>query len=119
MAFFAAVLLTWAFSYLLGLSELDRLPTFLPWGIWTIVVCTPGVLAWYEDWVPLVNKLFGMAGFTLLLLCFVLRQDAAILLLPTDALNPDLWPTLYALLNMVVPFGLAATGMARIAILRE
>ena len=58
----------------------------------------------------------GLVSYTMFAAYYITMQAHYLALAPTNAEYPDLWPTLYMVLNLLAPIGLVTIGVARMAV---
>ena len=115
-----AVLLLWVSTALLpGLQQGGAFLPLLVWAIWTLILFLCGWAAWTDDYLAtLINRVAGLVSYTMLVIYYITMQATYLAFIPTDLTpdNPDLWPTLYLVINLAIPSLLVTTGIARTAV---
>ena len=118
MWFFLAVLLLWGTTSILGRQDEFILPPLVQWGWWTASSYLCGVAAIKESFTSLQDRLMGLFGFTMFVLYQTSQVDTVLDFLPTDASNPDLWPTVFLAVNLLGPVLLVCAGCMKATVQR-
>ena len=117
MLLFMAVLLLWVSTGLLpSLQQGGAFPSLLVWAVWTFVLFLCGWAAWTDDYLSLVNRVAGLVSYTMLVIYYITMQSQYLAFIPTNMDYPDLWPTLYLVINLTAPIGLVTVGIVRTAL---
>lgn len=114
-----AVLLVWVVTALLARPEASIAPSIAVWAAWTVTLFLPGVTALEESWTATHTRVFGIIGYMLLTLYYVTQGSTYTAFLPTDADRPYLWPSVYLMVNLVLPIALVVAGCGRGAVQRR
>ena len=118
MWFLAATLILFGSTF-----ELDRwghwaLPEVTLWAWWTFQLYVCGVAAATGRYMTLPDRLLGLFGFALMVVYYRVAWDTFIKFLPTDAANPDLWPTIFLTVNLLGPLLVTTVGLLAPAVQR-
>ena len=119
MWFFVAVLLLWGTTFELARWESAMLPPVTRWMWWTCVLYVCGIATTSERYVRMADRIMGLFGFCLLMIYYRIASDTYITFLPTDADNPDLWPTVFLAVNLLGPLALVIAGLMSNAVQRR
>ena len=113
MWFFLAVLFLWGTTAVLGRQDEWVLPPLVEWGWWTVCLYTCGTAAVSERFTQLHTRVMGLFGFSLLAVYYTTMAGQYMEFLPTDADNPDLWPTVFLTVNLLGPLTVVSLGCMR------
>jgi len=113
---FAAVLLLWLITE--AVEAGGAYPPLLIWALWTSALFLCGAASWADVYLTLTNRVAGLAAYTMLTVYYITMQAEYLQFIPSDADYPDLWPTLYMVINLVSPIGLVTVGILRMAVQR-
>ena len=119
MWFFAAVLVVWGTTATIGRWDVAVLPPVVAWGWWTVTLYACGTAATAERFRTLDAKLLGMFGYALVVIYYTTQSAAYLALLPSDAGRPDLWPTVFVVVNFLGPLVLVTVGCLGAGVQRE
>ena len=115
MRLFFAVLILWAAT-----ASIERwgggLPPVIVWVWWTSALMLCGASAWADIYLSLAQRVAGLIAYTMLAAYYITQQATYLTFIPTDPNYPDLWATIYLVVNLVAPIGLTTTGIIRMAI---
>ena len=114
MRLFVAVLLLWVSTQ--ALERGGFIPPLALWAWWTSSLFLCGAAAWADTYLSLPNRVAGLVSYTMFAAYYITMQAHYLALVPTNAEYPDLWPTLYMVLNLLAPIGLVTIGVARMAV---
>ena len=115
MRIFFAVLLLWGAT-----AAIERWgggsPPIIVWVWWTSALHLCGAAAWADLYLSLAQRVSGLLSYTMLAVYYTTQQATYLGFLPADPANPDLWPTIYLVVNLIAPIAMATVGIARMAI---
>ena len=118
MRLFVAVLLLWSITQ--GLDQRgDALPSLVLWAIWSAALLGCAAAAWADVYLSLSARVTGLISYVMIILYYITQQSVYLAFMPADPAYPDMWATLYLVINLVAPIGLVTIGIARVAIQRE
>lgn len=116
MWFFVAVLILWATTaYSTELEEWQIQP-LVQWAWWTFTLYVVGIAAATGRFLSLSERLMGLFGFCLVVIYYRTMAETYLKFVPTDADNPDLWPTIFLAVNLLGPLLLVTVGLLSTAI---
>ena len=124
MLIFAAVLILWVSTGILEFSAgsqaiREGLPPLVVWGWWSFALFLCALAPFGEVYESLLERTAALASYTMLALYYISMQSTYLAYVraltpdPAQAGNPDLWPTLYLVVNLGAPALLATVGIIR------
>ena len=117
MRLFVATLLLWGITQ--GLDQRgDALPSLVLWAVWSAALLGCAAAAWADVYLSLSARVAGLMSFSLVSLYYITQQNVYLTFIPADPAYPDMWPTLYLVINLLAPIGLVTMGISRMAIQR-
>ena len=117
MRLFVAVLLLWSITQ--GLDQRgDALPSLVLWAVWSAALLGCAAAAWADVYLSLSARVAGLMSFVLFGLYYITQQGVYLAFVPIDPAYPDMWATLYTVINLVSPIGLVTVGILRMAVQR-
>ncbi len=119
MWFFVAVLILWGTTFELARWEHWVLSPVTQWAWWTFSLYVVGIAAIAGRFLSLAEKVMGIFGFCLVVVYYRTMADTYLGFLPTDAANPDLWPTVFLAVNLVGPLLLVTVGLLAQSVQRQ
>ena len=118
MRLVVAVLLLWSITQ--GLDQRgDALPSLVLWAVWSAALLGCAAAAWSEVYLSLSARVTGLISYVLIILYYITQQSVYLAFVPADPAYPDMWATLYTVINLLAPAGLVTMGVCRTAIQRE
>ena len=119
MWFFVAVLILWSTTFELARWDDFVLPTVTEWAWWTVILYVCGIAAISGRFISLAEKVTGLFGFCLVAIYYRTMSDTYMTFLPTDAEHPDLWPSVFLVINLAGPLILMTVGLLNTAVQRR
>ena len=119
MWLFLAVVVLWGTTAMLGWQDQVGLPPLLPWGWWTLSLYLCGTTAVITSYATLADRVMGLLGYTLFVVYYTSMSGQYLKFLPSDADNPNLWPTVFLSVNIIGPLLLVSAGCMRATIQRR
>ena len=118
MWFFAAVLVLWGSTFELARWDAWVLSPVTQWAWWTFNLYVCGIAAATGSFTSLAERLMALLGYSMVVIYYLTLSDTYLEFLPTDAGQPDLWPSVFLTVNLLGPLlvttvGLAAQGVQR------
>ena len=92
------------------------LPPLVDWTWWTFHLYAVGIAATTTRFVSLSERIMGLFGFVLVVFYYRLMSEEYLKFVPTDADNPDLWPTIFLSVNLLGPLLLVTVGLLNTAV---
>ena len=114
MRLFATVLVLWVSTE--ALEAGGAYPPLLIWALWTLALFLCGAAAWSDVYLTLANRVAGLVAYTMLVIYYITMQTDYLKFIPSDTAYPDLWATLYMVINLVAPIGMVTVGILRTAV---
>ena len=119
MWFFVAVLVLWGFTFELSRWEDWVLSPVTLWTWWTCCLYVCGIAAATGRFLSLSERIMGMFGFCLVVIYYRTMSETYLKFLPTDAGNPDLWPTVFLAVDLLGPLLLVTVGLLSTSVQRR
>ena len=116
MWFFIATLILWGSTFQLADWERWVLSPVTQWAWWTFTLYVVGVAATTGRFLSLAERLMGLFGYCLVVIYYRSMADTYLKFLPTDADNPNLWPTIFLAVNLLGPLLLVTAGLLSTAV---
>lgn len=110
MWFFLSVIFLWGATEVLARPIAVILPPVVIWGAWTSTLWLCGYTAFQSNPSTLLARLGAIIGYPLVVIYYATQAGTYLTFLPSDSANPDLWPTLYLLVNLLIPLALVLIG---------
>ena len=86
------------------------------WAWWTSSLYLCGAAAWADTYLSLSNRVAGLVAYTMFAAYYIAMQSHYLVLVPANPDFPDMWATLYMVVNLLAPIGLVTVGIARMAV---
>ena len=119
MWFFLSVMGLWGSTALMGRWDPWTLPPILDWSLWTCILYLCGASAMNEPFTTLIDKLGGMFGYSLITAYYLTQSTVYLKFLPFSADHPDLWGSVFLVVNLIGPMALVTVGCIQPAIQRR
>ena len=119
MWFFLSVLILWSTTIEVARWDEHVLPTMTEWTWWTFNLYVCGIAATSARFLSLAEKVTGLFGFSMLAIYYRTMSATYMTFLPTNAEHPDLWPSIFLVVNLLGPLLLATVGVLQPAIQRR
>ena len=116
MWFFAAVLVLWGTTLQLAGWDDWVISPVTEWAWWTCSLYVCGVAATTTRFLSLADRLMGVFGFALVVIYYRTMPDTYLEFVPTSETNPDMWPTIFLVVNLVGPLLLITVGLIQTAV---
>ena len=116
MWFFVAVLILWSSTAIAGHWDSWVLPPLVDWTWWTFHLYVVGIAATTTRFLSLSDRIMGLFGFVMVVFYYRLMSEEYLKFVPTDADNPDLWPTIFLAVNLLGPLLLVTVGLLGTAV---
>ena len=111
MRLFLSTVILWGITAVLPGRELPS--PLITWAWWTSSQYLCAGASWEETYESARDRVMGVAAYTLVATYYIVMQPIYMEFIPLDADRPNLWPTIYMVVNLVLPIGLVIGGLCR------
>ena len=116
MWFFVAVLVLWGTTLQLASWDDWVLSPVTQWSWWTFNLYVCGVAATTTRFLTLADRLMGVFGFALVVVYYRTMHETYLKFVPADTANPDMWPMIFLVMNLIGPLLLIVVGLVHTAV---